>query len=299
MFSISFTRIRSGLKFRTKVIIKYFISVLFFSFGYKISFHSTDELIISKNLNETLAKIKIAENLGHIEKINNLNFKKFIFNNPQYLKNEIPVLWIIYLLDKKKNGYFVEFGACDGLLFSNTLLLEKSFGWKGILAEPNRTYQKQIRKNRRAIIDTRAVWSKTKDYVEFAEVSAGGLSGIYSNFRDVKNPSNKRESLGLKRYIVETISLNDLLAQHSAPDNFDLLSIDTEGSEFQIFENFNLNKYHPKIILIEFDGSKHLEIKFKNICDRYGYKSIGFKLKDPRNLWFVSDTILNLNKKIR
>ena len=124
------------------------------------------------------------------------------------------------------------------------------------------------------------------------------MSGIYSNFRDIKNPSNKRESLGLKRYIVETISLNDLLAQHKAPDNFDLLSIDTEGSELQIFENFNLNKYHPKIILIEFDGSTHLETKFNNICYRYGYKSIGFKLKDPRNLWFVSDTVLTLNKKI-
>jgi hypothetical protein len=98
----------------------------------------------------------------------------------------MSVLWILFLLDNKRNGYFVEFGACDGLHFSNTLSLEKGFGWKGILAELNRSYQKQIRENRRAIIDTRAVWSRTKDYVEFAEVSAGGLSGIYSSFRDSK-----------------------------------------------------------------------------------------------------------------
>ena len=177
-------------------------------------------------------------------------------------------------------------------------MLEKSFGWKGILAEPNRAYQKQIRKNRNTIIDTRAVWSRTADYVEFAEVSAGGLSGIYSSFRDIKNSSNKRELLGFNKYMVETISLNDLLTTYNAPANFDLLSIDTEGSEFQIFENFNLNKYHPKIILIEFDGSKNMEKKFKSIIAGYGYKSIGSKLKDSRNLWFVSNTILNLNKKI-
>jgi FkbM family methyltransferase len=298
MTPISFIQIRSSLKFRAKAILKKTVSILFSSFGYKISFKSTNELIVSKNLNETLDKIKIADNLSYVERIDNLNFKTYIFNNFKYLNTEISVLWILYLLDNKRNGYFVEFGACDGILFSNTHLLEKSLGWKGILAEPNRAYKKQIRKNRRAIIDTRAVWSRTKDYVEFAEVSAGGLSGIYSSFRDSKNLLNKRELLGLKKYMVETISLNDLLAEHSAPANFDLLSIDTEGSEFQIFENFNLNKYHPKIIRIEFDGSRRTEKKFEIISAGYGYISIGSKLKDPRNLWLVSNTILNLDKKI-
>jgi FkbM family methyltransferase len=298
MFFVPLMRIRSGVKFRIKVIIKKTLSIFFSSLGYKISFNSINELIISKNLTKTLSKIKIADNLYYIDKINNVNFKTFIVNNSKYLNAQMSVLWILFLLDNKKNGYFVEFGACDGLLFSNTLLLEKSFGWDGILAEPNRSYHKQIRKNRRAIIDRRAVWSSTKDYVEFAEVSAGGLSGIYQSFKDSKYQLNKRELLGLKRYKVETISLNDLLAEHNAPANFDLLSIDTEGSEFQIFENFNLNKYHPKIILIEFDGSKNTEKEFKKMIAGYGYKSIGSKLKDSRNLWFVSNTIQNLNKKI-
>lgn len=47
-------------------------------------------------------------------------------------------------IGQEKNGFFVEFGACDGLHFSSTLLLEKSFGWKGILAEPNGAYQKKL-----------------------------------------------------------------------------------------------------------------------------------------------------------
>jgi len=298
MIFISLNRIRSSVKFRIKAILKKFLFLVFHSLGYEISFKSFNELIISSKLNETISKIKIADNLGQIDKIENLNFKSFVFHNYCYLNSEIPVLWILYLLGKKKNGFFVEFGACDGVLFSNTLLLEKSFGWKGILAEPNRGYQKQIRANRRALIDTRAVWSKTEEYVEFSEVSAGGLSGISSSFRVRKNLSDKRELLGVKKYMVETISLNDLLAAYNAPASFDLLSIDTEGSEFQILKNFNFNKYHPRIILIEFDGSKNTEKAFNKIIAKYGYTSIGSKLKDSRNLWFVSNTIPNLKNKL-
>ncbi|MEA2989895.1 MAG: hypothetical protein QOG83_2606 [Alphaproteobacteria bacterium] len=38
---------------------------------------------------------------------------------------------------RKTSGYFVEFGATDGSNLSNTYLLERDFGWHGILAEPN------------------------------------------------------------------------------------------------------------------------------------------------------------------
>ena len=45
-------------------------------------------------------------------------------------------LLVLSQLDFKKNGYFVEFGTTDGITLSNSYLLEKKFGWKGILSEP-------------------------------------------------------------------------------------------------------------------------------------------------------------------
>jgi FkbM family methyltransferase len=166
-------------------------------------------------------------------------------------------------------------------------LLEKNFGWTGILAEPNKSYASQLRENRSAIIDNRAIWSKTGETIEFAEVSAGGLSGVYSYFRESDNALEKRNSLGIKKYTVETISLNDLLNEYNAPLNFDLLSIDTEGSEFEIVKNFNLSKYRPKVIVIEFDGTKHDAKKFEKLFTGCGYKSVGAELNDERNIWFV------------
>src|SRR3979409_966312 len=46
-------------------------------------------------------------------------------------------LWVGYELNERRGGFFVEFGATNGVVNSNTWLLEKKYGWKGILAEPN------------------------------------------------------------------------------------------------------------------------------------------------------------------
>ena len=50
---------------------------------------------------------------------------------------------------------------------------------------------------------------------------------------------------------VETISLVDLLKKYNAPKHIDYLSIDTEGSEFDILENFDFNTYSFSVITCE------------------------------------------------
>ncbi|WP_417886433.1 hypothetical protein [Zunongwangia sp.] len=47
-------------------------------------------------------------------------------------------LFVLFETNFKQNGYFVEFGATNGIAHSNTHLLEIDFGWKGILAEPSK-----------------------------------------------------------------------------------------------------------------------------------------------------------------
>ena len=48
----------------------------------------------------------------------------------------IPLQNKLYNIINKKNGFFIELGANDGLFQSNTAFFEKEHEWTGILIEP-------------------------------------------------------------------------------------------------------------------------------------------------------------------
>ena len=60
--------------------------------------------------------------------------------------------WVIYELQFKRNGFFVEIGASDGVMSSNTFMLEKEFAWTGVLAEPHPVTGPRLRDNRSCYI---------------------------------------------------------------------------------------------------------------------------------------------------
>ena len=96
------------------------------------------------------------------------------YSNAQLLQD----LWVLYELKEKRNGYFVEFGACDGISLSNTLLLEKTFGWQGALAEPARAWHAALYANRNCYITDKCVYRTDGVEVLFNEVDIGKLSGM-------------------------------------------------------------------------------------------------------------------------
>merc|ERR1719482_2104146 len=60
-------------------------------------------------------------------------------------------LLLMPILEKLGKGFFVESGALDGETDSNTLLLERTKGWTGLLVEPSpRMYPSVRKKNRHA-----------------------------------------------------------------------------------------------------------------------------------------------------
>ncbi len=150
-------------------------------------------------------------------------------------------LFVLFETGFKRNGYFVEFGATNGLELSNSYLLEKEFGWNGIVAEPARRWHPDLKANRNCHIETGCVWRESNSVLMFNEADWGELSGVA---RDGVEHSGKT-------YSVQTISLTDLLDKYEAPKNIDYLSIDTEGSEFEILKSFDFDRYRFKIITCE------------------------------------------------
>jgi len=159
-------------------------------------------------------------------------------------------LWVCYELEDKFGGFFVEFGATNGLTNSNTWLLEKAYGWSGILSEPNPVWHRDLSANRACRIDHRCVSSVSGRMIPFllADHADPELSGI-AEFSGGDHFSEVRARGQLAE--IESISLNDLLSEYRAPQEIDYLSIDTEGSELDILSAFDFSRYAIRLISVE------------------------------------------------
>lgn len=58
-------------------------------------------------------------------------------------------MFALTMLNGKTNGTYVEIGAMDAVFISNTYLLEKEFGWKGLSIDIDSTTKKTFKKNHR------------------------------------------------------------------------------------------------------------------------------------------------------
>jgi FkbM family methyltransferase len=179
--------------------------------------------------------------------------RKFLLSCARYIGDSkaqlLQDLFALHCVDFKPSGFFVEFGATNGIQLSNTHILEVKFGWMGILAEPARCWTASLRANRNCAIDSRCVWTATGEKLPFLEASDAELSTI-GNFasRSDAHATTRSES---EKYDVETISLADLLLAHEAPRKIDYLSIDTEGSEYLILSHFDFDAFDIKVITVE------------------------------------------------
>jgi hypothetical protein len=109
-------------------------------------------------------------------------------------------------------GWFVEFGAWDGKHLSNTYNLLANHNWRGIHIEGSAERYKDL------LVTKAAFPERLHTICAFVDLEG----------------SNK---------------LDNLLAHTPVPHNFDLLSIDVDSIDFQIWNS--LTEYKPKIVVIE------------------------------------------------
>jgi len=175
----------------------------------------------------------------------------------------------------RRDLYFVEFGALNGVRASNTWLLERDYGWTGIVAEPAQVFHDELQANRRCRIDMRAVAAETGRRLRFKETDTQlGLSGLMDYFKTGECHTKRRLASQGREYDVDTVSLTDLLAQHGAPPHINYISMDTEGSELSILETFDFSRYTVGLWTIEHNYFDADRSAIFDIMTRNGYERI-------------------------
>lgn len=151
------------------------------------------------------------------------------------------------IFPEKRNGYYVEVGALDGLLMSQSYLFEKTLDWNGIVVEPNPFWHKNLDVYRTCNISKEAISDKKGNAVfECREVPS--FSGLKSSI------NGARISDVIDEFEVETITLCDLFDKFNAPEEIDWVSIDTEGAEIDILNQYFLENTKYKINLLSFES---------------------------------------------
>jgi FkbM family methyltransferase len=142
--------------------------------------------------------------------------------------------WVLEVTRGLVSGYFVEVGAYDGVRYSNTLALEESFDWSGILVEPLPHLASRCRDNRpKCKVREAAVGAELGVY---PFVDGDQWSGIWRYLPETLKAEHHRRG-----NVVTTVpgtTLWRLLDDEDAPEIVDYLSLDTEGSEIAILKHF-------------------------------------------------------------
>lgn len=179
-------------------------------------------------------------------------------------------LWVLARTNNQRAGFFVEFGATDGIRLSNTYLLERHFDWQGICAEPNPKMFAQLQVNRSCIVSNACIGPRTGETVEFvlAEEYGGRVQEMEADMHAEKRKAYWSDPK--YRATFQTESLHDLLVRLGAPHRIDYLSIDTEGSEFEILEAFPFESWDLRLITVEHNFTP-LRDRIRDLLESKGY----------------------------
>jgi len=184
-----------------------------------------------------------------------------------------------------KPGFFLEIGCWDGELISQTAWLERERGWIGVCVDPfARGFEgRGCTVVRKAIVSPSPCPSDIplpqgeRGGREFVKVSVdrrdGGDVSYFSGFRDAIAVHWDLISQFCDYEIVEveTITLEELWREYELPAHVDFLSVDTEGSELEIFESIDFDKWHFGLIVYEHNGDQFAKERIGELLRRAGY----------------------------
>jgi len=184
----------------------------------------------------------------------------------------------------KPEGFFIEAGAGDGEIISNSLYFELIYKWTGLLVEPNPDFHEAlISKHRNAWILPHCLSTKTTPVIVefFADLLTGGIihEDTGEKISNVKSDGQMRRQIRVQCFpLYSVLKAIGIL-------NVDYFSLDIEGPEFQVLKTVPWDLVNINVLGIEtehagkvFEGS---EDDISNYLDSVGYnktKKVGHDL---------------------
>lgn len=182
-------------------------------------------------------------------------------------------IFCLTFYNNKRNGYFLDIGAYDGISLSNTYLLENNYAWKGLLIEPMKPMIEKLKESRpNSTIIEKAAYNETGKLLTFWEnrddKMISGLDGHVDKDFQVKqyNKTHVWET-----YTVETITITDLLNEHGYPSFIDYMSLDVEGAELEVLNGIDFQTYRIGIMNVEHNFIEPRRSEIKELLLKNGY----------------------------
>lgn len=169
--------------------------------------------------------------------------------------------WVIEEVFRNRRwpGFFIEAGAADGVGASNTYVLEKTLGWKGICFEPNIAFYDHLVWQRDCLCLPFALSDKDAD-ISF--IQAGYLGTVLEHVKPMFDSAGlsvldhenfQTDHDGTRAQIVRrrAVTFRSVFERYRVPEVIDYISLDLEGGEAAALSAFPFDTHTVLAMTIE------------------------------------------------
>ncbi|CAM9515849.1 unnamed protein product, partial [Ectocarpus fasciculatus] len=183
------------------------------------------------------------------------------------------------------SGTFLELGALDGKLYSNTLVLENKMLWKGILIEGSPKSYHALKTNRPEQIAVNAVMCGRRGTVHYLEGVRSCCRGVIEFMSEEKQRAMKNNTNRL--FEVPCVPLRDILEALSVR-HINIFFLDVEGAEMSVLQTIDYDRVTFDVMCVE--GGKLREQQYVDFLEPKGYRLVNETVKKRKNTWFIHDS---------
>ena len=230
--------------------------------------------------------------INYIKNISSYLLRKFKSKRISYSQTGIDLI-LNTIFKNQKNGFYVDVGCNHPVYNNNTYLLFKR-GWHGINIDLDKDSIQLFNFFRKKDLNINCAVSSSLDEKDL----------YFYHSKSPINTLDKNTSLRQKVKIkqinkIKTNTLNNVLENSKINERIDVLCIDVEGHELEVMKGFDIKKYLPKVVVIEFLDTTISKLEVKNLNINNVLNSEIYKIMIQCNYtlinWHHSDLIFAEN----